>query len=115
MSHSVAAALGFCDGAGQTNVESRRAAFVPFVLFGRGGAGQVLAAATETRAQYQPASSMQDVTQTRPSAPSQDPAERQGAPEPAAQEPAGDRGGISRAAIVGGLIVLLVVLYFIAK
>lgn len=140
MSRSVASALGFCDGAGQTMARSivdrggtaRKfgGAFVPVrSLFGVKGAGQVLAAATQSMAQYNaPAdpAGRGSILQARPNAPADptrgpapnDPAMTPGAPNPQAppaQENAGDRGKLSTPVLVGGFLILLVALYFIAK
>jgi hypothetical protein len=119
------AILGLHD-AGQTLAGRRRVNFAPMrALFGMKGAGQ-LVAAQQTMAQYTPPGgtptpSYGSVLQARPDQPPpRDPATTtttpQSPPPVVTKETAGDKGpGISTPVIVGGLLILLVVLYFIAK
>ena len=92
-------------------------------LFGAQGAGAVLAAATQTMAQYDappqnpPIGKENIVTARTGFDPTKDPANPQSPnPQPPRQtEPEGDRGKLSTPVLVGGFLVLLVALYFIAK
>lgn len=116
MSLPVASALGLCHGAGRIHPSTLRS------LFGAHGAGQVLSAATQSFAQYNPppqnppiGSALQarpDITQTPPPTPTR---QTSPAPQPPAAEHEGDTGKLKMPLIVGGFLILLIALYFIAK
>lgn len=122
--------LGLHD-AGQALAEHRVRRFGAFAparaLFGMKGAG-ALVAATQTMAQYNPPAQPPPIgssVQARPDViandPTRDPAYRPPAtpqsppPVVARGETAGDRGIPTPVLIGGGILILLVVLYFIAK
>jgi len=88
-------------------------------LFGREGAGQVLQAVTVARTQYDPPPQNPPIGSAYNADISRDPATRQGSPaSPTPQTPReteGDRGKLTTPVLVGGFVILLVALYFLAK
>lgn len=118
---SVACAMGLHDAGA-----IRRARYSPTMrsplraLFGEKGAGQILTAATSTAAtRFDTAPQNPPIGSSVHSDTSRDPATRQGAPaSPAPQMPReteGDRGKLTTPVLVGGFVILLVALYFLAK
>lgn len=124
MSLPVASALGLCHGAGQTMAGRSKMHMGPMrALFGAHGAGQILAA-MQSAAQYNPpAQQNPPIGQTNPlvgQSRTPDPARTttppvQTPPPQMPAEHAGDTGKLSAPVIVGGFLILLIALYFIAK
>lgn len=136
MSSAVASVLGLQSEAGQTLARSivdrkgqvrqiGRARYFS-TMFGAEGAGQVLAAATQSMAQYNapgPAPQGSAVTSSFAAPPRQTPPDRQQPPPPpalpdVAKEGEGEKEGgmkITTPMVVGGILLLVVVAYFLAK